>query len=127
MSAWSSVGDWIGKRLSAVLAAVAAVATAVGAILVLRKTGIGVPGRRGTVDKPAKWMPVPGKQAVVVRDEDNDSWVEVDLPEGVSKRDIRGAGYSADGKEVRVEVVHDRVDRRGAEPRSDSAADRLGR
>lgn len=74
------------------LKAITGVVVALGALLALRRVLDHVSGTRGTVRQPARWMPVPGKNALVVHSLTDDSWIEVDLPEGVKKEEIRSAG-----------------------------------
>jgi hypothetical protein len=79
--------------------------------------------RRGRVDEPKNFVPVPGDPTkILLHDTASRQWRKVSLPPGVTSDQVRAAGYSTGvDPAVHVEVAHETVDRRRyIDPRSDS-------
>lgn len=69
--------------------------------------------RRGKVDKPMNFAPVPGDPTkIMLRDDEEKKWKEVSLPSGVTSDKVKAAGFAEGDKIIKVEVAHEKVDRR---------------
>jgi len=102
------------------------IALALLAAFAAYKIGMFLLAKKGRVDKPKRFVPVPGDDSkILVRDDEKKEWVKVALPSGVKSKDVKAAGFAEGDKTMRVEVIHEKVDRRNSTPIDDSAADRL--